>query len=288
MNRTLTLKLFLSISLGLHFFAFSILSILLPELKIMRLPRLNMEVSLLPFIKEESEIKKSVRNNFPWSDLIDKPLSIGGHSQKEEESHKTVEKQEAEIKSEPLPVIHEEKKVSPIEKMEVAPSTKEQASIVRLPIQSEVKMVSISEAKPSLLESEKKEGEGKQGEKVVVASLGISLPQAGSSETPSVAMKSPSLTEKEVLFVQPRYAENPRPLYPREAKKKGYEGEVLLRVEVLADGRVGEIEVKRSSGHEVLDRSAVTAVKQWKFFPARRGETPISTWVNIPIAFQLR
>ncbi|MDP2970958.1 MAG: energy transducer TonB, partial [Deltaproteobacteria bacterium] len=72
------------------------------------------------------------------------------------------------------------------------------------------------------------------------------------------------------------------------ARKKGYEGEVLLRVEVLSNGRVREIEVRRSSGHEVLDRSAIAAVKQWRFVPAKKGETPIPVWVNIPITFQLR
>ena len=86
----------------------------------------------------------------------------------------------------------------------------------------------------------------------------------------------------------PRYAENPKPSYPREAREKGYQGEVLLRVEVLSNGRVGEIEVARSSGHEILDRSALSTVKQWKFIPARKGEEPIPLWVNIPIKFQLQ
>jgi len=85
-----------------------------------------------------------------------------------------------------------------------------------------------------------------------------------------------------------RYAENPKPPYPEEARKKGMEGEVLLRVEVLANGRVGEIEVKRSSGHEMLDRSALSTVKQWKFIPANRGNGSIPCWVNIPVKFQLQ
>jgi protein TonB len=51
---------------------------------------------------------------------------------------------------------------------------------------------------------------------------------------------------------------------------------------------VGEIELKRSSGHVVLDSSAVTAVKQWRFIPARRGDQAVGLWVNIPITFRLR
>jgi TonB family protein len=87
--------------------------------------------------------------------------------------------------------------------------------------------------------------------------------------------------------LHPRYAENPKPVYPLEAREKGYQGEVLLRVEILPNGRVGQVEVKKSSGYEVLDQSALVAVKKWKFIPARKGEVAIPFWVNIPIKFQL-
>ena len=86
----------------------------------------------------------------------------------------------------------------------------------------------------------------------------------------------------------PRYAENPKPPYPREARERGHHGEVLLRVEVLANGCVGQIEIKRSSGHESLDQSALSTVKQWKFVPAKKGEDPVPLWVHIPIKFQLQ
>jgi TonB family protein len=85
----------------------------------------------------------------------------------------------------------------------------------------------------------------------------------------------------------PRYAKNPKPVYPQEARDKGYQGEVLLKVEVLSNGQVGQVEVKKSSGYEALDQSALTTVKQWKFIPAKRGEVPIPLWVTIPIKFQL-
>ena len=86
----------------------------------------------------------------------------------------------------------------------------------------------------------------------------------------------------------PGYAQNPKPSYPEEARKKGLEGEVLLRVEVLADGRAGRLELKKSSGHEILDRSAMTTVKEWKFTPANSGNGSVSSWVNIPIRFRLK
>jgi protein TonB len=85
----------------------------------------------------------------------------------------------------------------------------------------------------------------------------------------------------------PRYAQNPKPLYPQEAREKGYQGKVLLRVEVLANGRVGQVALKKTSGCEALDRSALTAVKEWRFIPARKGEVAVPVWVVIPIKFQL-
>ena len=87
---------------------------------------------------------------------------------------------------------------------------------------------------------------------------------------------------------RPKYAENPKPVYPQEAKEKGHEGEVILRVEVLSNGQVGQIEVRRSSGYESLDRSALTTVKQWRFMPAKKGDIAVPLWVNIPIKFQLQ
>jgi protein TonB len=87
---------------------------------------------------------------------------------------------------------------------------------------------------------------------------------------------------------RPRYADNPKPIYPKEARDKGYEGEVVLRVEVLTNGQVGQIEMRKSSGYELLDHSALTAVKQWKFIPAKKGEVAIPLWVNIPVKFQLQ
>ncbi len=87
---------------------------------------------------------------------------------------------------------------------------------------------------------------------------------------------------------RPRYAENPKPIYPLEAREKGYEGEVVLKVEVLINGRVGQIEIKKSSGYELLDHSALTTVKQWRFIPAKKDDIAIPLWVNIPVKFQLQ
>ena len=86
----------------------------------------------------------------------------------------------------------------------------------------------------------------------------------------------------------PSYAVNPPPVYPALARRNGWEGEVLLRVEVTAEGKAATLKVERSSGHAVLDRSAVAAVRTWRFNPARIGTTPVAGEVRVPIRFELR
>ena len=86
----------------------------------------------------------------------------------------------------------------------------------------------------------------------------------------------------------PAYTYNPKPAYPRTARRRGQEGTVLLLVEVLATGRVSRIEIEKSSGYELLDGAAVETVRKWRFVPAKRGSVSVRAWVRIPIEFDLR
>ncbi len=96
-----------------------------------------------------------------------------------------------------------------------------------------------------------------------------------------------SAGSRRITLARPRYDGNPKPPYPRIARRRGYEGVVVLKVEILPNGRVGELRVKRSSGHHTLDKSALNTVKKWTFIPAKRGEDPIRIWAEIPIKFEL-
>ena len=85
----------------------------------------------------------------------------------------------------------------------------------------------------------------------------------------------------------PSFIENPKPHYPTIARRRKMEGVVLLRVEVLGDGGVGKIEVKRSSGYKILDESALGAVKNWRFLPATLDGISVKAWASIPVRFEL-
>lgn len=84
------------------------------------------------------------------------------------------------------------------------------------------------------------------------------------------------------------YLDNPRPAYPLVARKRGIEGVVRLMVEVDEDGRARTVEICASSGHGMLDQSAVEAVRAWRFVPARRAGRAIAASVEVPIRFSLR
>ncbi len=85
-----------------------------------------------------------------------------------------------------------------------------------------------------------------------------------------------------------RLEQGPPPIYPRTARLQGWEGAVVIRVRV---GRVGEViaaTVHKSSGHATLDEAARKSVKQWQFHPAKDGEIPIPSTVDVPINFALK
>lgn len=81
---------------------------------------------------------------------------------------------------------------------------------------------------------------------------------------------------------------NPPTHYPRLAQTRGWEGTVHLLVKVLTNGSAGEIKVVQSSGHDILDESAVEQVKSWRFLPAHKGKQVIEDWVKVPIAFKFK
>lgn len=81
---------------------------------------------------------------------------------------------------------------------------------------------------------------------------------------------------------------NPVPVYPAEARENGWEGRVILHVQVGADGRAAAVRIARSSGFGSLDRAALSAVRRWRFRPATRSGVAVAAAVLVPIRFRLR
>lgn len=80
---------------------------------------------------------------------------------------------------------------------------------------------------------------------------------------------------------------NRPPVYPLLARLRGWEGVVLLDVDVEASGRPRRVEIARSSGFSMLDAAAKTAVNGWVFRPAKRAGQDVDSQLRLPIRFRL-
>ena len=120
---------------------------------------------------------------------------------------------------------------------------------------------------------------------------------ASTAPAPATAIAAPpenkaaNAAPTEESFSQARfdanYLRNPAPPYPALSKRMGEEGKVVLRVSVNSQGTADSVDIKTSSGSQRLDESAQKTVRNWKFVPAKRGDTPVQSWVLVPIIFKL-
>lgn len=131
-----------------------------------------------------------------------------------------------------------------------------------------------------------------------------STPDIATREIPHATDSSPDKTVSDAIvtpessqaagsepLIESRYdvasLNNPKPPYPLAARRHGAQGRVLLSVQVGTDGASHAVLLKRSSGHAVLDDAALQTVRRWHFVPARRGDSPVESWVDVPILFRL-
>lgn len=123
-------------------------------------------------------------------------------------------------------------------------------------------------------------------------------PEPAPAETPAVKQEAPAAPQTETAAAAPvmldtepdykaDYLNNPRPPYPMVAKRMGYQGKVVLNVEVLAEGRAGQVLLHKGSGYDILDKAAIQTVKSWRFTPARHLGQPVTQWFLVPVKFSL-
>ncbi len=90
---------------------------------------------------------------------------------------------------------------------------------------------------------------------------------------------------------EPQYAApalgNEPPKYPLAARRRGMAGRVVIEAVVDRSGRIATAAVAVSSGHRLLDRTALRAVRNWAFQPATRGGRAVGATISIPITFKL-
>jgi protein TonB len=174
-------------------------------------------------------------------------------------------------KKKPEPIIKPEPKKEVVRapaiiKKDVAPHKKEPS---KLQPSFEIKDAELAKEEPDGLSAEV--ARDTKGEEVSMAvDKGVL-----SSELPAVRE------------AKPLYRINPPPSYPKIARRRGYEGTVILEVLVDRNGKVGDLRVSKSSGYRILDRAATASVKDWVFEPGKKGNQNVEMRVKVPIRFQL-
>ncbi|MCW5202787.1 TonB family protein [Desulfobulbus sp. US4] len=109
------------------------------------------------------------------------------------------------------------------------------------------------------------------------------------SSTPvrTTTRTTPPVSTGVVQEAAPLYQSNPPPEYPRMARRRGLEGVVTIEAKIDINGRVEELRLFAGSGHTILDKAALKAVRGWRFSPGTVGGRTQSMWVKVPVRFEL-
>ena len=99
--------------------------------------------------------------------------------------------------------------------------------------------------------------------------------------------KDAGLSAPAIVKAKPLYNKNPKPAYPPLARRRDWQGTVILAVEVLKDGSTGRVILHKSSGYELLDTTAHNTVKTWHFIPPTKNGRPAPMEVFIPVHFRI-
>ena len=75
------------------------------------------------------------------------------------------------------------------------------------------------------------------------------------------------------------------PKYPKEAKEKHIQGDVMLLATIDTKGKIAAIKVLQ--GEPILADAALTAVKKWKYRPYILNGNPVTVDTTLKIRFHL-
>jgi protein TonB len=74
------------------------------------------------------------------------------------------------------------------------------------------------------------------------------------------------------------------PIYPAEARQRNLEGIIALDIVVGRDGSV--VGMHALNGPELLARSAMDALRWWKFEPYRVNGEPVAVQTTVAVEFK--
>lgn len=106
--------------------------------------------------------------------------------------------------------------------------------------------------------------------------------------TKTLATTSTAGAQTLQLVSKPTFATRPGAVnYPKLAKRRGIEGQVLIEVWIGTKGQQLKQKLIKSSGAHILDKAALTAIKKWHFSSHIVNGKAIAHRVQIPVRFKL-
>ena len=85
---------------------------------------------------------------------------------------------------------------------------------------------------------------------------------------------------------KPKLIKKVNPVYPEEARKEGIEGTVVLEATTGIYGKVKKLKVLKGK-HDILNKAAVEAVKQWVYEPMLKDGKPVPAEFTVAVRFRL-
>lgn len=121
----------------------------------------------------------------------------------------------------------------------------------------------------------------------------LSVPPEPAATAPVTVVPVAPPPEPPRVSVAPRvrtdaaYLHNPSPSYPMAARRRGDQGTVMVKVLVTAEGMPANVSLEKTSGYAALDEAAVSAVRTWRFVPAREGAQAVEALYIVPVVYRL-
>jgi periplasmic protein TonB len=85
----------------------------------------------------------------------------------------------------------------------------------------------------------------------------------------------------------PRLVQRVEPKYPEVARRARMSGDVIVEAVITDHGEVVSPRVMKSTTESILNQSALEAVRQWRYEPARFRGQPVPVYVTVKVTFRL-
>lgn len=252
-----------------------------PEIK-QQLGQIPADMSLLE--KQLGQEKDTTSSELPET----KPSAPTSDQQQRESISSPSSQMKAKEQSQNEPVSAPEKKPS-----------NQKSSSVNLPseyiepyleaVQPELKLQQLPQAKKEndLSNSQNKKVTSSFLERYFLIEKKEPKQSSAKKETNTQGVKLGDLVPLQMVDFPPRIIRQVQPVYPSAALDIGLEGSVLINALISENGDVIKAVILKGIKSEFgLNKSAVNAVKQWKFRPALKDGIRVKVWKPIAIAFR--